>query len=311
MSLATVRSRLGALRSIAPALTARAGAVAGEAVRRGGLLSARARIVLVDTARANAGALHVMPGLRARAGDLRTRLRATLSTPPAASARLMWLGLLATLAIYAGHTALHVRAGGSIDAGRERTLAAVPAESPAPFPARSDMESPAPTTTEAIPPAEPEASARPDSVSDAPSVAVSIERPAPEIRPATELRPAARASVQKPEPAKAPPTVTTSMETVGPQPGPRRMPPLAHVAGQLSVRNRSAAEQDLTALLARTGGTLVGTDQNGAVMFVDAVVPQSGYEEFMRGLIRIGSWRVEAERSPLPEDVHVTIRVGG
>ena len=89
------------------------------------------------------------------------------------------------------------------------------------------------------------------------------------------------------------------------------MAPLAHVAGQLSVKNRSAAEQDLTELLARTGGTLMGTDQDGAVMFVDAVVTQSGYEEFLRGLARIGSWRVEAERSPLPEDVHVTIRVGG
>jgi hypothetical protein len=44
---------------------------------------------------------------------------------------------------------------------------------------------------------------------------------------------------------------------------------------------------------------------------VDAVVPQSGYEEFTRGLTRIGSWRIEAERSPLPEDVHLTIRVGG
>jgi hypothetical protein len=86
---------------------------------------------------------------------------------------------------------------------------------------------------------------------------------------------------------------------------------MAHVAGRLSVKDRSVIESHLIALLARTGGTLVGTDRDGPVMFVDAVVPQAGYEEFTRGLTRIGSWRVEAERSPLPEDIHLTIRVGG
>jgi hypothetical protein len=86
---------------------------------------------------------------------------------------------------------------------------------------------------------------------------------------------------------------------------------MAHVAGRLSVKDRTTIERNLTALLARTGGTLLGREQDGAVMFVDAVVPQSSYEEFTRGLTRIGSWRVEAERLPLPEDVHLTIRVGG
>jgi hypothetical protein len=86
---------------------------------------------------------------------------------------------------------------------------------------------------------------------------------------------------------------------------------MAHVAGRLSVKDRTVIERDLIALLQRAGGTLVGTGQDGAILFVDAVVPQSGYEEFTRGLTRIGSWRIEAERSPLPEDVHLTIRVGG
>lgn len=310
VSLTALRSHFVALRSIAPTLTARAGAVAGEAVRRGGRLSTRARVALVDTARAGAGALHIMPGLRARAGDLRARLHATLSMPLPPPARLMWLGLLATLAIYAGHTALHLPAESPIDADGETTLAAVPSESPAQFLARPGMESATGTTIESIPAAEPERSALGESESGVPSGAVSVARPEPEARQVAESP--ARASVQKkPEPAQAPPTVTARVETADPQPPPRRMTPLAHVAGRLSVKNRSAVEQDLTELLTRTGGTLVGTDQDGAVMFVDAVVPQSAYEEFMSGLTRIGSWRVEAERSPLPEDVHVTIRVGG
>jgi hypothetical protein len=119
------------------------------------------------------------------------------------------------------------------------------------------------------------------------------------------------AAARKPEPARTQRPAPSRVETPAPEPAQRRVPVMAHVAGQLSVKNPRAVERELTALLARTGGTLVGTDQDGKVMFVDAVVPQSGYEEFTRGLTRIGSWRIEAERSPLPEDVHLTIRVGG
>ena len=42
---------------------------------------------------------------------------------------------------------------------------------------------------------------------------------------------------------------------------------------------------------------------------VEVVVPQSRYNEFADGLARIGSWRLEAARFPLPDAVHMTIRV--
>ena len=42
---------------------------------------------------------------------------------------------------------------------------------------------------------------------------------------------------------------------------------------------------------------------------VEVVVPQSRYNDFADGLARIGSWRLEAARFPLPDAVHMTIRV--
>lgn len=126
---------------------------------------------------------------------------------------------------------------------------------------------------------------------------------------------------QQPESTRAPRPALTRAARAMPQPPRRpaatsgeparpRTPSTAHVAGRLSVKDRSSIERDLTVLLARTGGTLLGTDTDKVVTFVDAVVPQSSYQQFTLGLTRIGSWRVEAERSPLPEDVHLTIRVG-
>jgi hypothetical protein len=304
-----VRARLGPLRAMGPALTARAGAVAGDAARHGAVLSARARTALAETAGAGAGALRVMPGLRARVGGLRARL-AGLPTPLRPAVRLVWLGVLATLAVYAGHSALRPRGAGPIDTGTDARLAPALVESP-PSPARLDVESASPATIESSTPAKPERAAPAELESGVALAALSVGRPEPEVRRAPAPPAPPSAPVQKPEPAKAPLSAPKRAEMASPDPTPRRLPTLAHVAGQLSVKNRGVAERDLTALLARTGGSLVGTDRDGAVMFLDAVVPQSGYEEFTRGLARIGAWRVEAERSPLPEDVHLTIRVGG
>ncbi|HUK62634.1 MAG TPA: hypothetical protein VLV15_04850, partial [Dongiaceae bacterium] len=87
-------------------------------------------------------------------------------------------------------------------------------------------------------------------------------------------------------------------------------PPAVHVIGRLSVKDRTATERDLAALLVQTGGTQLGRRQDVRTTVVDAVVPQSVYQEFTHGLSRIGSWQIEAERSPLPKGVHVSIRVG-
>jgi hypothetical protein len=307
-ALDVVRARLGALRAVGPALTARTGIVTAEAARRGGALSTCARRALAQTARAGAGALRAMPGLRARAGALRARLAATMPTSLPPAARLVWLGLLVALAAFAGHSALRPPP--------DARLAAAPVESPAPPAATLDPESAPGAATESRAPTEAEEATALESESAVGTAAAGADSREAEVHRAAAPPAPASAPVQKAEPVRVlPPTPkraeTAEAQTPRPEPAPRRIPPLAHVAGQLSVKNRGAAERDLTALLARTGGSLVGTDRDGAVMFVDAVVPQSGYEEFTRGLTRIGAWRVEAERSPLPEDVHLTIRVGG
>ena len=46
-----------------------------------------------------------------------------------------------------------------------------------------------------------------------------------------------------------------------------------------------------------------------AVTVVEAAVPHASYGKFSQGLVRLGSWRLEAERSPLPDLVQVSVRL--
>jgi hypothetical protein len=81
------------------------------------------------------------------------------------------------------------------------------------------------------------------------------------------------------------------------------------VVGRLQVKSRSEAERDLAALLARAGGTSVSRQRGTAVTVVQAAVPHASYGKFSQGLVRLGSWRIEAERSPLPDLVQVSVRL--
>ena len=112
----------------------------------------------------------------------------------------------------------------------------------------------------------------------------------------------------------APPDVSASelvREVVSSPPTLLAEPPVsaAHVVGQLSPKNPRAAQRAFFALLADVGGTELGQSDRVRFTAVDVVVPQSRYNEFADGLARIGSWRVEAARVPLPDAVHMTIRV--
>ena len=82
-----------------------------------------------------------------------------------------------------------------------------------------------------------------------------------------------------------------------------------HVVGRLTVRDRGASEQELTELLTRAGGARIGGRRELSATTVYAVIPSSHYRKFVRGLTQIGSWQVEAERSPLPRGVRMAIRV--
>jgi len=78
------------------------------------------------------------------------------------------------------------------------------------------------------------------------------------------------------------------------------------VVVQISTRDRAVAERDINLLLVRLGGTNLGQAEGAAIV---AVVPQSSYGEFTRGLAQIGSWNLEASRSSLPDPVHVAVRL--
>jgi hypothetical protein len=81
------------------------------------------------------------------------------------------------------------------------------------------------------------------------------------------------------------------------------------VVGRLLVKSRSGAERDVAGLLARAGGTTLSRKRGPTVTVVKGVVPHSNYGNFAAGLRGIGSWRLEAERSPLPKLLHVTVRL--
>lgn len=141
------------------------------------------------------------------------------------------------------------------------------------------------------------------------------------LQPASTLK-QERAAVasSKPVPARAasaPPSETVRKDT------PKTSGPSADVAavaaasrrgsvdvvGRLQVKSRSEAERDLAALLARAGGTSVSRQRGAAVTVVEAAVPHASYGKFSQGLVRLGSWRIEAERSPLPDLVQVSVRL--
>jgi hypothetical protein len=88
-----------------------------------------------------------------------------------------------------------------------------------------------------------------------------------------------------------------------------RMRGTVDVVGRLQVKNRSEAERDLAALLSRAGGKSVKRQRGPSVTVVEAAVPHASYGKFSQGLERLGSWRLEAERSPLPDLVLVSVRL--
>ncbi|MGH9365152.1 MAG: ABC transporter substrate-binding protein, partial [Thermoanaerobaculia bacterium] len=81
------------------------------------------------------------------------------------------------------------------------------------------------------------------------------------------------------------------------------------VIGRLLVRSRSGAERDVAALLARAGGTTLSRQRGPTITVVKGVVPQLNYGNFAAGLRGIGSWQLETERSPLPNLLHVTVKL--
>jgi hypothetical protein len=88
-------------------------------------------------------------------------------------------------------------------------------------------------------------------------------------------------------------------------------PSAFRVIGQLTTTDRTAAEPHFSALLARVSGAELGRRHRPAFTTVEVIVPRSRYDDFVQGLARIGSWRLDAARFPLPDAVHMSIRLRG
>ena len=150
----------------------------------------------------------------------------------------------------------------------------------------------------------------------APSLpAPSVEKKTVSAAPPRTDEPRQSPSVAPPRAAAlSPPDVSASEPVRGVAPSPPMLPSeppvsASHVVGQLSAKNPRAAQRDFITLLADVGGTELGRSHRVMFTAVEVVVPQSRYNEFADGLARIGSWRLEAARFPLPDAVHMTIRV--
>lgn len=89
----------------------------------------------------------------------------------------------------------------------------------------------------------------------------------------------------------------------------KRAAPSPDVIAGVAVRDRDAAERDLSELIARVGGRETGRRREEEATLVEAIVPQARYAEFSQGLARLGAWRLEAERPDLPAQVHVILRL--
>ena len=112
---------------------------------------------------------------------------------------------------------------------------------------------------------------------------------------------------------RQPPTESSADAARGAAPASRlaakRAAPSADVVAGVAVRDRDAAERDLSDLIARVGGRETGRRREEEATVVEAIVPQARYAEFTQGLARVGAWRLEAERPDLPAQVHVILRL--
>ena len=313
---------------------ARIGATCSTAlvVRRRALLTAAAREF---TPRATAGVMRAAGLAVGHSGDLRERIRASLTSAHALAARTI---ARARQAFGLGVTrsakrTIRFRPSGqavgvvlalaftlyALQGTEGPQLLARPAPPPRTELGPTRLE-PAQAESARLEPARLEAT-RLEPVQLAP-VQLAPSPPTPSVEKKTVSGAPPRTDERRHPPSEAPPRAAALSPPDVSAPEPVREvasspptllaePPVSatHVVGRLSAKNPGAAQRDFIALLADVGGTELGRSQRVRFTAVEVIVPQSRYHEFADGLARIGSWRLEAARFPLPDAVHMTIRV--
>ena len=180
------------------------------------------------------------------------------------------------------------------------TRSETPSEPPpaAPLPAQS-----APST----PPAAVGAQLPPPAVRDVPADRSARPRVVKPGQPEQQIPKSKSGGTKRAGPSGAEPSSPVPVAARAAAPGDTQRP--VDVVGRLLVRSRSGAERDVAALLARAGGTTLSRQRGPTITVIKGVVPHSHYGNFAAGLRSIGSWQLEAERSPLPNLLHVTVRL--
>jgi len=173
--------------------------------------------------------------------------------------------------------------------------AAAPPRNNAPETTAALPRTSAPETTAALPPSPPPSAPEPKNIRSTKGVSAT----APASLPARVNKSARSTSGKDAAPTKPSPEAAADPNALV-ETG------KIDVAVQLSVSNRKDAERDLGMLVARVGGTRLGPGQTSTLM---ATVPRSSYSEFTRGLSQIGSWRLEAGRTSLPDPIHVAVKL--
>lgn len=144
-----------------------------------------------------------------------------------------------------------------------------------------------------------------------------IASPPPEGKPEAKMESAPSGNVagaSRPEVESRQKLLERSADSTRAAPSPprlaaKRVLPSADVVARVAVKNRDAAEGELTTLVARVGGSVTQRRREDEATVVEAVIPQPRYVEFSESLARIGTWRVETERPDLPAQIRVILRL--
>jgi hypothetical protein len=123
-----------------------------------------------------------------------------------------------------------------------------------------------------------------------------LARAAPTPAPATERRTEAPAAASKPS-TDVPSRLSALRATA------------ADVSGRLVVKDRERAARALAELVAKAGGTEVARRVAADATEIELAIPRAAWDEFVRGLERLGAWSPEREPVDLPTEIRVALRI--
>ena len=171
--------------------------------------------------------------------------------------------------------------------------ASAPPAAPAAPPAVSAPPAPSPSPPTAAPP--------PEAKPQAKTEAAPSENVAGAVRSEAESRQRVLSPTVSGDSARAAPSSAKLAA--------KRVLPPADVVARVAVKDRDAAERELTAVIARLGGSVTQRRGEDEATVVEVLIPQPRYAELIANVARIGTWQVEAERPDLPAQIHVILRL--